>query len=95
VVPKLSDVSPRQVCVLVSCTLDREEIMSKMTELQAEIIKEEINQLLFIAERHARWYREITIYEDRKPHRIVADEIKSIVNEINNLFFGTQFPSDE
>jgi hypothetical protein len=61
--------------------------VTQITPLQTELIREEVNQLLFLADRHQRWFMQLKDYDDRRRHRQVCDELRGLANEIDRIFF--------
>lgn len=63
-------------------------IMNKLTDVQKQLIEEEIRQLRLFARRHYDWMMDIEEPSDRKPHRYIRGELDGMADEINRLFFG-------
>lgn len=68
--------------------------MAKLTELQEELLQEEMDALRALAKRHTRWANAMSDFDDIMPHRQIATHIKGVVDEINHLFFGVHEASN-
>ena len=65
---------------------------TSLTPLQSELVSEEIDQLFSIANRHVRWANTTDDFETARVHRQVAQEINSLCNMIDRIFFGAYQP---